>query len=293
MSLIRSLIVVSRADLQIGTPATALLGIFLGYRIPPAMPSILYLILCILLVTIASHINCMYDLEVDKRYKKELAEAVLTIGIRNFKLLIFAESLIVGILILWFLLNDILVAILSIIGLFLAYSYSTPPLRIKDKGWLNPIPTFIGLYFFPILAGWSIVRKDFPPYFIAFLISYTLMNSGFLLINIGEDYDEDRKCGIKTWAHMLGLKKTAKLSFIFALFGIGCIVTIIQPFNIFSSIFIILAFLGLINSLKDIYEIIKAHPKRMAFKKYAKKIPIWFFTTRYPMLLAIVVKIIS
>jgi len=52
-----------------------------------------------------------------------------------------------------------------------------------------------------------------------FVAGYPLMNSGFTLVNTSEDHSEDAAEGIRTWAHLFGLKTTLIIAFLFAVGG--------------------------------------------------------------------------
>lgn len=290
--LIKNFFTISRAKIQIATLSNSMLGIFLAFKINSInlIDFLIYIFLSILLTTFASNINCFYDVDVDKHYKIELAKAIEEIGIRRVKKIIIAETLLALLLIFYFLMKDLIItSFLALLGLFLGYAYSAPPLRIKARGIASPLPVLIGLYMLPILGGWFLIRNDFPLYLIIFVIGYAFMNEGFVLINTCEDYEEDRKEGIKTWAHVFGLRNTIRIAFLFSLLGFLCLYPFITFFNNFLLLIFLLIFsFALSFSSYDIYKLSKSRNLMIETKKYAKKMPLWFSMTRYPLLFAII-----
>ena len=46
------------------------------------------------------------------------------------------------------------------------------------------------------------------------------MNEGFTLVNVCEDYDEDKEEGIRTWAHIFGIRRTILIAVLFSFSGV-------------------------------------------------------------------------
>jgi len=299
MQKIKNFLTISRANIQVATIPHALLGIFMAaYTLDDIMKvdNLVYVMLYLLLITLACNINCLYDIDVDKYYKKSLYDATVSLGVKNVKILIVIEG-IIAIFIIFYLYTrgHVITAALSFIGILLAAIYSSPPPRIKARGFLSAFPTFVGLYMLPLLGGWYMLRDSLKISFILFIAGYALMNEGFTLVNTCEDYAEDKREGIKTWAHIFGIKNTLRIAFVFSSGGILCIFPVMN--NIFYGSLnmgkaISLAFVGvflfaLINSMRDVWKAIDSHDLQKSSKKYARKMPLWFISTRYPLLLAI------
>ena len=242
------------------------------------------------MVTFASNINCLYDVSVDEKYKKHLSKAVRSLGRKNIKIILLIEVM-VGFSLMYFLYlrGYFVVFFLAVVGLFLAIAYSMPPLRIKKRGFLSPLPVFFGLYLLIPVGGWYMMRNDLTFDAVIFFSSYFLMNSGFILVNVTEDYQEDREENIRTWAHIMGVKNTLKIALIFSLFGYLAIVVISKHLinKPFAILFLLFAIFGISLSSFDIYKAMQEG----SIKRYAKKMPFWFIITRYPMVLALFVSL--
>jgi len=296
--LLKNFLIVSRANIQIASLPTASLGVALAAKNWSDilnLPVLLYIILFFVILTYSCNINCLNDLEVDEKHKNYLSRAVKSIGIPKLKILMAAELLIAGIIIISLcILKEGIIYLLAFLGIVCGYVYSTPPLRIKKRGILSPLPVAFGLYLLPIIAGWFIVTNQLSAFIILFGIGYALIMQGIVFINTCEDYKEDRISGIRTLAHVLGIRKTLLLGSIFVLIGgITDLVLIlffkinlydIKAISSISSLILIIFFFGsIINISRRLYDIsISRNPVALS-KKEAFKMRKWFLTTRYPL----------
>ncbi|MBD3227722.1 MAG: hypothetical protein GF329_06000 [Candidatus Lokiarchaeota archaeon] len=305
MSKIKDFITISRLKILIATPALPLLGVFLAadsfsdlniYLIP-------FMILYFISIIYACNVNCYYDRDLDIKYKVHLANAVDSLGKMTIRIILIIETVaIVFLSIYLMLIGFVVVGIISIIGWVVSTSYSALPVRIKKRGYLSAIPIIIGLFAFPFINGWLMVSNTFNIFGIIVLVGYILMNEGLNLVNTAEDYEEDRSEGIRTWAHVFGLKNTFRMAFIFTFIGGACcIIGLFMKFflipvylyNIaFSSAFIIISGTFILKSTIDIYKISKEGDLKKAAKENASKLPFWFASTRYPMLIAAICMLI-
>jgi 4-hydroxybenzoate polyprenyltransferase len=306
MSKIKDFITISRLKILIGTPAQPLLGIFLASTSFLDLYNIYlihFLILYFFSIIYAVNVNCYYDRDIDIKYKVHLARAVDNLGKPTIRIILIIETIfIMGFSIFLMLVGYLMVGLISIIGWGLSTGYSALPVRIKKRGYLSALPLIIGLFAFPFINGWLMIKNIFNLIGVIFLIGYILMNEGLNLINTAEDYEEDLSEGVKTWAHVFGLEKTFKISYIFTIIGgIACIASLyIKLFSIpiylynlaFSSAFIILAAIFTIKATKDIYILSKKEDLKKAAKDNAKKLPFWFASTRYPLLIAAILMLL-
>jgi len=215
------------------------------------------------------------------------------------KAIIILEAIAIFGLIAFLLLSGyIITALLSLSGLIFGSIYSAEPIRIKGRGVLSPFPVLIGLYTLPVLGGWFIFQNTLTLYIVVFCIGYALLNEGITLVNTCEDYKEDMEEGIRTWAHVLDMRKTMRIAFVFTILGgllaiTGVVLKPIQAgwtfYNIYSSIIFIA--LGMINTIVilriggDIYRAGSKEDLQLSCKKAAKNMPKWFISSRYPLLL--------
>lgn len=285
---------VSRANLLLASIGHATLGMILaattfsdliGYEV------LLYIFLHYSIALFGCTINTYFDYDVDKLYKKYMADSVDILGKRFMKVFIIGMGLVAFSLILFFFIQGfLLVALLASVGLSGALLYSAEPVRIKKHGLFSPIPVLI-LYTFPLFGGWFVVKNEVSLFFILFVIGYMLMNEGFTLVNTCEDYSEDKQQGIRTWAHMFGLKKTLTTAFIFSLSGLLCIAALAIPLIGSFSLNKIPAVISLLVTafliVKAGFEVKKTtygSDLEQSAKRYGVRLQRWFLMTRYPLI---------
>ncbi len=300
MNLFKNYLTVSRANIQIASLPTATLGIILALQDMRNFFNIsilLFILLFFIVLTYSCNINCMYDLKVDQKFKKKLSDAVKAIGIKRLNLILKFELLFACLIIisLCFLKRDI-IYLFALGGIVFGYTYSAPPMRIKKRGILSPVPVMFGLYFLPIIAGWFIVRNRLSVYIILFGLGYAMLMQGITFINTCEDFAEDKSSGIRTLAHVLGIRKTLFLGAVFVSVGGSTALILVllhklQSNNIklipFISVLVLssLFILSVFNISKALFIISKSKNPVVQSKKEAFKMPKWFMTTRYPLLL--------
>ena len=286
---ISNFLTISRANIQIASLPTVALGIFFGANSLSAvlnLHTLIYIVLFFVSLTFSCNLNCLYDLSVDEKYKTYMSNALKSLGRRNVKIILLVELFIIFSLIGCLILGNYLItSLFSILGLFFGIIYSMKPLRLKKRGILSPIPVLIGLYTLPLLGGWYLFNDSLSPTFLFFVILYALMNEGFTLVNTCEDYSEDKKERIITWAHVFGLKKTLIMALLFSSSGFLCLITLLMQINTLSIsyLFLVLFFFGIMYSVRDVYLVGKGKDLEKSAKKYGPKMRIWFMITRYPL----------
>ena len=294
---LKAFLEVSRANLLLASIGHATLGMFLAAA---SFADLLYLKVPLFIALhfsiafLACNVNCLYDHDVDKKYKIYMSDSVDVLGKSTLKWMILGwfslATLLIAVFVYWGLLAT---ASMAILGVFAAVSYSAEPLRIKRRGAASQFPIFIGLYVLPILGGWFVFRAALEPFFVVFLVGYALMNEGFTLVNMCEDTAEDREAGIRTWAHILGLKRSLYLAYIFSLSGILCVVAFIYKIYATSSGPISLLTLGalLLTAVLIIWagfevgQALHGDDLEGNAKRYGKNLQKWFIMTRYPLIL--------
>lgn len=289
---------VSRANLLLTSIGHATLGLLLGAGFVENLAYIgvpLFIILHFSIATFGCNINCYFDHDVDKRYKTDLSESVNIIGKKNLALIIFIESLAILFLIsIIIMLGHHIVGILGLLGFISALIYSAEPIRLKRRGIFSLLPIMFGLYLLPILGGWFIFQNALTVPFIIFIVGYALMNQGFTFVNTVEDYSEDRSEGIRTWAHVFGMKNTLDMAFLFSIFGLlsSFSLTYIAYMNrgsTWSYIAILLSLLASISIILAAIDVEKVrHGKDLELnaKRYGPNLQKWFMMGRYPLMLA-------
>lgn len=294
---------VSRADLLITSFGHATLGMILGAMMIEdliQMKVFLYILLHYSIAFFACNINCYFDYHIDRHYKTMLSRSVEIVTKRWLTVIMVIECGIAIGLASWFFFQGYgIVSLLSMIGLFAAFTYSAEPIRFKRRGVFSPLLILI-LYSLPILGGWVLFQQEFTSIIGLFLFGYILMNEGFTLVNMCEDYDEDRKENIITWAHRLGIEKTVKIAVIFSLSGLFCVLSLLLKMNDFSIsiktvVFILLIGLTSVSIGKasyEVYEILSYDDLKKATKTYGRRLQRWFLITRFPLILSALVILI-
>ena len=281
MSTLGDFLTVSRARIQVGTPPSALLGVILGAVSLGVLAEKIvwaYFAFVVLVISFASTINCKYDFDVDKLYKKHLSAAVRRLG-GGLDWILVAEVLLIFAAIYYFFSSGFkITGMLALFGLFFALAYSVPPVRIKSRGFWSAFPDMIALFGMPLLGGWFLFRQSLTLDFTLFVICYALMNQGIILTNTCEDYGEDKKFGIRTWAHMLGMKRALKAGAALTLFGLVC-VAILFSASLVVLPFLLLSSLAIVKTSQIIYTANNA-------KRLGRKLPVLFSLARYPLLIA-------
>lgn len=242
-------------------------------------------------------------MEVDQRFKKYMSDAVRSLRPSFLKKTLTLELIFAGMIIIMLcILKKDLIYTFAIFGILCGFFYSAPPLRIKKRGQISPLPVVLGLYFLPIIAGGYVVSGKLSLFIFLFGIGYAMVMQGITFINTCEDYDEDEVSGIQTIAHVLGIKKTLFLASILVSGGGVLDISLIlyykiefNPHNTFVTLAVFLLslfFLIMIFQIsRNLFLISRTKNIKAQSKLFAGKMPLWFLSTRYPLLLIAILTI--
>ena len=97
---------------------------------------------------------------------------------------------------------------------FLAYTYSAPPLRLKSRSWLAVIALLIVLSILPILFVYHTFSSKLNPFFLLFLSGQALTVYSVIIPAEIRDYWGDKALGIETMTVKLGLVKASLFALI-------------------------------------------------------------------------------
>jgi 4-hydroxybenzoate polyprenyltransferase len=297
MEAVRYFLEISRAKVQLVSFASATLGIFFGAESFEELLDrdiLAFIVLFYISITFACNINCYYDVDVDFLRKKGLYTAVSYFGKTWMRVIISLEliaAMVLAVYLGWK--GHFEVAILALFGIYLGWAYSSPPLRTKGKGAVGPIPVILGVYVLPIIAGHLMVDKELSILFILFVLGYAVMNLGINLVNTSEDFSEDRRLKIRTFAHAVGLRNTLNLAFntmvlggilaLLCLMGIG--MERMSQLTFASALAVLfLAFSCYTISITslEIFLVGQEADLEKSAKIHGKNMPKWFIITRYP-----------
>ena len=226
---IRLLAIVSRPEFLPANSASLILGISWGIN-PPldlvwglAIPATLVFAIITLVSAVAAQVNTMSDYELDSKdsRKKELVQAMSSLGRNTLKLIVISElSLSLPLILVLFLIQGKpALLFMWMAAVFLAYSYSAPPLRLKSRTWLAMGTLLLVLSILPILFVFYSLTSEIDYFFLLFLSGQALVVYGVIVPAEIRDYFGDKAMGIKTLTVRLGLFKASILSI--ALLSIG------------------------------------------------------------------------
>jgi len=288
---VRAFLEISRWRIQLVSLATILIGPLYAVDTISALITIDLLFfgsLFFLSITFACNINCYYDREVDALKKKRLARSVNELGISRVRGLMILESVIVfGLIFYFFFEGYLIVALLASLGWIFGYIYSAPPIRLKSRGLLGPIPVNLGVYVLPIFAGHLVMDPSISRRFLIFTAGYVLLNLGINLVNVAEDYEVDKRKKIFTAAHKLGIKKTVGTASMTTSLGgaivLGTLFT--QVKDTYTALGYLAMLIAVLFTIVDITSIFLSEDTGYGAKKKGKRLPLYFISTRYPMVL--------
>lgn len=235
-------------------------------------PFIVLLITYFCIISFTFSINNFYDIDTDKRNPRRKNINPIASGrisIKTSKILIITLAIIP--LFISFLFGNIQLLLFAALLIFLGWSYSAPPLRVKGRPVADIIIHFFG-FFLGVLYG-SYIAGKIELISILVAISVGVSSCIYQVLNHILDYSYDKKGGTVTFAVWLGLDK-AKL--IMNLLIISHIIIII-PLIILYTLYYYVGFLILFGSI--IISIFLSAPKKtFNLKKITLTKFIFYFT---------------
>src|SRR5262249_25378304 len=152
------------------------------------------LLIFIFLFVFGDLLNCLADRDLDAVFKPHLTEAVDGLGPRNIIIqaaLSALAALALAAHLSWRLDRWVLLPGCAF-GLFVAYAYSVPPVRLKGRGLWQLVFYVFGLFAGPMIYV-ALLFRPWPTWdVVAVALTYALTQTGVLLVNTAEDLPEDR-----------------------------------------------------------------------------------------------------
>ncbi len=225
----RLLAIVSRPEFLPANSASLILGISWGIN-PPfdlawglAIPATLVFAIITLVSAAAAQANTMsdYELDLNDNRKKELVLAMNSLGQNKLKFIMIIEimSSLALLLALSLIQEKPALLLIWVVAVFLAYSYSAPPLRLKSRSWIAMLTLLLVLSVLPILFVFYSFSSEIDYFFLLFLSGQALIVYGVIVPAEIRDFFSDKERGIKTMTVRLGLAKASILGI--ALLSIG------------------------------------------------------------------------
>lgn len=101
----------------------------------------------------------------------------------------------------------------ALLGLFLAWAYSAPPLRLKQNGWLGNAACGFAYEGMPWFTGAAIMAAAFPDWrIVLFAVLYSLGAHGIMTLNDFKSVEGDIKTGVRSIPVQLGVRNAARLA---------------------------------------------------------------------------------
>ena len=188
-----------------------------------AIPAIISFGIITVVSAFGAQLNTMSDYELDSRdsRKQRLVKAMDYLGRNKVKLSIIIEFLL-GVILVSFLLfiqwKPILL-FLWIGGVFLAYAYSTPPLRLKSRSWLAFCSLLLVLCVLPVLFVYYTFTSELDSLFLLFLTGQALTVYAIIIPTEIRDYFGDKAMKVETLTVRLGLVKASFLGIVLLIAG--------------------------------------------------------------------------
>ena len=172
---------------------------------------------------IGAQVNTLSDYELDSRdgRKKYLVKTLDSFGQNRLKILIAAEFLITAVLVSLFaaILGKPILLAMWLVGIFLGWAYSAPPLRVKAKFWLAPFTLILVLAVFPVLFAYFAFAVTVELLFLVSLFGLASTVYGVIVPTEIRDYFGDEEMGIITMTVRLGLAKSSLLGIVLLVNG--------------------------------------------------------------------------
>jgi 4-hydroxybenzoate polyprenyltransferase len=225
---IRSLAVVSRAEFLLPNLVSLAMGVAWGANSSLSLNELaVAVILSFVIINLSSAIGAQtnslsdYDLDSMDERKKKLVHATDCFGQTRLKLLLAFEFLLALTLssLATLIYGKPILLFVWIVGIFLGYAYSAPPLRLKSRSWLALAALILVLSILPVLFVYCIFTFELNSLFLLSTTGLTLTIYGLIIPTEIRDYFGDRKMKVETMTVHLGLVKASIFSIVLLTLG--------------------------------------------------------------------------
>jgi len=219
---------ISRAEFIMPNLGSLIMGLAWGVSSRTDLVSLIILLVLSFTVinmssAIGAQVNTFSDYELDLRDERKtyLVKALDSFGRNRLKILIVAEFSITAALVSLFaaILDKPILLAMWLVGIFLGWAYSAPPLRVKAKSWLAPFTLILVLAVFPVLFAYFAFAATVELLFLVSLFGLALTVYGVIVPTEIRDYFGDKEMSITTMTVRLGLVKSSLLSIVLLLIG--------------------------------------------------------------------------
>jgi 4-hydroxybenzoate polyprenyltransferase len=289
LEIVKQLAVISRAEFLLPNLGSLNMGLAWGADQSlsfSAMVSLVVLLFTIINLSsaIGAQANTIFDYELDVKdqRKQELVQAFDSFGHNRLKKVLIVEfaatlALVTVLMSAW---SKPILLSMWVIGIFLGFFYSAPPLRIKSRSWLAPVTLILVLAIFPVFFAYFAFTSELNPVFPLALVGLAFTVYGVIIPTETRDYFGDKAMGIETMTVRLGLVKASLLSILLlslggALIGTAFLITFAYgqyPLLSLLVLAIAVADLTVLRRLKKLYALSKEYENSSDQNLIAKKI---------------------
>lgn len=202
-----------RPKLWLASIATLLIGLNYAFYIEGIIiwPNFVLVFIAVLIVGPlvsggAVSINQYYDFEIDRKSSRPERFALVEGKIQKQNALILGFFLLLTAIPLSLYIN-FTAFLLTLIGIIISVIYSTPPIKLKNKPFIDSLINGVAYGILPTLMGWCLLRTLSIEPLIISIPSFLGMTSSHMLLAIPDEHI-DRSFKIRTIAVFLGTKKT-------------------------------------------------------------------------------------
>jgi chlorophyll synthase len=103
------------------------------------------------------------------------------------------------------------ITVMAILGSFLSYIYSAPPLKLKQNGWLGNYALGSSYIALPWWAGHALFG-DLNLTIVIITLIYSFAGLGIAVVNDFKSVEGDRQLGLQSLPVMFGVEKAALIS---------------------------------------------------------------------------------
>ena len=100
------------------------------------------------------------------------------------------------------------ITVLAVVGSFLSYIYSAPPLKLKQNGWLGNYALGASYIALPWWAGQALFG-ELTPTIMVLTLFYSLAGLGIAVVNDFKSVEGDRQLGLRSLPVMFGVQTAA------------------------------------------------------------------------------------
>ena len=100
------------------------------------------------------------------------------------------------------------ISVIAILGVFIAYIYSAPPLKLKQNGWVGGYALGASYIAFPWCTGHALFG-ELNWKVVVFTVVYSLAGLGIAIVNDFKSVEGDKQFGLKSLPVVFGVQKAA------------------------------------------------------------------------------------